>query len=70
MKTRIATTIAAAALAAFASIGHAAESVTSRSIDAVSNVQGRAAAAVVPGGLVTLRSMVVAILVFISDLLR
>ena len=57
MKTRIAATIAAAAFAALGSVGHAAESVTSRSIEDVSNVQGRAAATAVPGKTISLRAI-------------
>ncbi len=51
------TTIAAAAFAALASLGHAAESVTSRAIDDVSNVQGRAAATAVPGKTISVRAI-------------
>jgi hypothetical protein len=57
MTTKFAATVAAAAFAAFASLGHAAESVTSRSIDNASNVQGRAAATVVPGKSISLRAI-------------
>jgi hypothetical protein len=57
MTTKLAATITAAAFSAFASLGHAAESVTSRSIDDVSNVQGRAAPTVVPGKSISLRTI-------------
>lgn len=57
MTTRLSSIIAAAAFAAFASAGHAAQSVTSRAIDDVSNVQGRAAATAVPGKTISLRAI-------------
>jgi hypothetical protein len=57
MTTKLAAILAAAGFAAFASLGHAAESVNSRTTDGASNVQGRAAALAVPGKSISVRAI-------------